>query len=244
MKKIKLLNPIPLVLSYESQIEKVEQAEHQVKQQMLDALTNFDQGQAREHFKLLLEWNTLRKSIRSLLNSLVNDCYLTFVTSVWFLQDLLAHLTPRTDEELVYITGPTMGGVQVLSRICGFELEEQSAVYARGTAKGCSDALIEMLEHGNSLHALGHSHPGAGLGATHESSIDTGYLGKIQRNGANAIGLIFTRDGYVRFFSVEKPFQVFVVGKEIEQIDEYVYKIIPHEKNQNQKAPAVRRWFC
>jgi hypothetical protein len=72
---------------------------------------------------------------------------------------------------------------------------------------------------------MAHSHPGSGAGATHPSSIDINYLGRIQRAGADVVGIIVTRDGYVRFFTVNRPFHALVQGNGIEQVDEYVYRL-------------------
>jgi hypothetical protein len=51
------------------------------------------------------------------------------------------------------------------------------------------------------------------------------YLGKIQRAGADVVGIIVTRDSFVRFFTVEKPFQVLVLGNGVTQVEEYVFQI-------------------
>ena len=77
---------------------------------------------------------------------------------------------------------------------------------------------------------MAHSHPGRGAAATHESSIDVNYLGGIQRGGTDVIGIIVTRDGFVRFFSVEKPFQVLVQGSGVTQIEEHVFQIASFTK--------------
>ena len=112
-----------------------------------------------------------------------------------------------------------------MSRICAVEPQRQSPVYAKGKAQSCSDVLIEILERGQRLYAVAHSHPGSGPEATHESSTDVKYLGRIQRAGADAIGVIVTRDGYVRFFSVEKPFEVEIQGKGITHVSEDVVRV-------------------
>ncbi|MGZ5527446.1 MAG: hypothetical protein ACXWJB_02130, partial [Limisphaerales bacterium] len=98
------------------------------------------------------------------------------------------------------------------------------------------EALAEILDKGNRLHVMAHSHPGRGVGATHESSIDVNYLGKIQRAGADVVGIIVTRDGFVRFFTVTKPFQVWIQGSGVTQVDDYVYKIELPKKDRDEKA--------
>src|SRR5690242_2669216 len=135
----------------------------------------------------------------------INAIPLTYVAESWFLQDLVRHLTPGPDEEMAYVTGPALGKLRILSRICGITPAQQSPVYALGKARSCADALIEMLDKGSPLHSMAHSHPGVGPQATFPSSIDVRYLGGIQRASAEAVGIIVTRDGCVRFFSVCKP---------------------------------------
>lgn len=70
----------------------------------------------------------------------------TYLADAWFLRDLVRHLTPGKDEEISYVTGLRVAQVRVLSRIRAVSLAQHSAVYARGTARSCSDALIEILE--------------------------------------------------------------------------------------------------
>ena len=251
MKKNKGITSTRLAATLEPQKAKVEKEEARIIQQVLDALKDFDREKARDVFQLVLEWNTLHKTITSLLSVLIDNGVPVYVVSAWFLEDTLAHVTPRKDEAAVYITGPVVGGVRVLSRICGFELAEQSITYARGDTKACLDALIEINEHGNALHAMAHSHPGSGKSATRQSPTDIRYLTSIQRAGANVIGLIFTRDGHVRFFTVEKPFKVIVLGEGVTQLEENVYKIeknacksLPHEKGKDEKASPIKRFFA
>jgi hypothetical protein len=104
-------------------------------------------------------------------------------------------------------------------------LQEASAVYARTDVCSSSDIETELVNRGLEVHAIGHSHPGRGLSATTPSGIDTNCLGKIQKNGSDAIGFIVTRDGYVRFFTVHKPFRVIVQGNGATRIADDVYKI-------------------
>src|SRR5438093_8320819 len=126
----------------------------------------------------------------------------TYVCEGWFLQDLIRSLTGGPDEDIAYVTGVNLGKLRVLSRIRRVKLAQKSPVYALGEAGSCADALIEILEHGNQLHCMAHSHPGFGPSSTCPSSTDVRYLKRVQKAGAEAIGVIVTRDGCARFFSV------------------------------------------
>jgi hypothetical protein len=52
-----------------------------------------------------------------------------------------------------------------------------------------------------------------------------GYLGSIQRAGSDAIGIIVTRDGCVRFWSVLRRFSVLVQGNGVKRMEEHVYQV-------------------
>jgi len=197
---------------------------------MLAALKEREINKAVQLFQISMEWSQLLEFIHNC--KLAFGAFpLTYIVDTWFLQDLIRHLTPNQDEEITYVTGVSFGQVRILSRICEVALEKQSAVYARATAKSCTNALATILDKGNRLQAMAHSHPGRGSEATHESSIDVKYLGRIQRAGADVIGVIVTRDGCVRFFTVEKPFRVWVQGNGVTQIDENVFQITLSEKD-------------
>jgi len=225
MKKTRLINATKLAACLQSQMDEAQVQESQTLQNITQAFGRFEAQRAESEFKLASAWNALRKSIVSVHNAVTAEDSVTLTTDTWFLRDLLRYLTPDADEVPAYVTGPHIAGVSVLSRICGFELADQSPVYARGTPKACADALIEIHEHGNILHAVAHSHPGAGAAATHQSSTDVNYLTKIQDAGSNAIGMIFTRDGHLRFFTVHKRFSVSIVGQGVAQIEEHLFKL-------------------
>lgn len=193
---------------------------------MHQALKAGEAARAREQFDVALEWNALGHFVDEWATSLRSQEISTYLVDAWFLRDLIAHLTKGKDEEISYVTGAQIGSVKVLSRICRVALAKQSEVYALGTAKSCSDALIDIHENGNALHVMAHSHPGSGPAATRESAIDIAYLGRIQRTGADVIGIIACRCGHVRFFTVEKPFRIITQGAGITEVEQHVYRVV------------------
>lgn len=208
----------------------IKKREEELTQSVLAALKGWERDKARDRFEVSLAWNQLHELVCDWKEALNGNAKLTFIVDSWFLQDLIGYLTPNQDEEITYVTGVSFGRVKILSRICGVTLEKQSVVYARATAKSCTETLAGILQRGNTLSVMAHSHPGSGAAATHESSIDVNYLGRIQRAGADVVGIIVTRDGFVRFFTVAKPFQVWVQGNGVTQIQENVFQITLPEK--------------
>ena len=150
-----------------------------------------------------------------------------FIADSWFLRDCVKHHTPLQDEVGSYITGQRLGNIFVLSRICAVDAQVQSPVRFIGTTQSSASKLIEILENGNKLHATFHSHPGRGAGATNPSGIDIRYMAKLQERGAKVLGLICTRDGYVRAYSPLMPFLFIVQGNGVESVegDDCAYKI-------------------
>lgn len=150
----------------------------------------------------------------------------TFLLEAFFLRELIRELTPDKDEHMQFLTGPKLRNLRVVCRSAQpIRIERQSVVFVSSTAAGVADALIPIVEQGAELHIIAHSHPGRGACATSPSGTDINCLGKLQQSGSNAIGLIVTRDGCVRFFSVLKPFRVLITGTGITPVATHVFQI-------------------
>jgi proteasome lid subunit RPN8/RPN11 len=135
-------------------------------------------------------------------------------------------LTPGADEEMQFLTGPKIGPIRVVCRWAApARLDRQSPVFVRATARSVADVLIPIIEQGAELHIIAHSHPGGGAWATTPSGTDIECLGKLQKNGSPAIGCIVTRDGCVRFFSVQTQFHVIVLGTGVKDLSQNVFHI-------------------
>ena len=136
-----------------------------------------------------------------------------FVVEACFLRELLAVLTTDANEQMRFLTGPKVEQVRVVCRWAQpSALEKQSPVFVRASAQSVAAALIPIIEQGAELHIIAHSHPGSGPGGTNPSSTDIECLGELQKAGSRAIGCIFSRDGWVRFFTVSTKFSVQVLG--------------------------------
>ncbi len=215
-----------------SEMDKLDELKSTIKRKrnsasktMLKALDQNKYKMAYEYFKLSVKYNQLYElSNNSIINTKKQN-HPVFMLDYWFLQDLIKCLTPGPDEVAVFVVGNDFDNIRMPYRICDVELEKQSVVYARATAKSCSDVLIDLFEKGYKIQLVAHSHPGRGPEATRPSSIDINYLAKIQDAGSDAVGLIVTRDGYVRFFTVRTEYEISIKGKGVQYVEENVFKI-------------------
>jgi len=205
--------------------DEVREKEKTINQAMLDAFRNCRREKAKEYFELALKYNELYEISKHAEELTTLKLNVTFLLDYWFLQDLIKHLTPRYDEEVVYVTGNDFDKFRMPYRICPIALEKQSVVYARGTARSCADVLIELHEKNYRIQLVAHSHPGSGPDATAPSGIDINYLAKIQSTGSDAVGVIVTRDGHVRFFTVYAEFTVSIKGREVKNVGENIFKV-------------------
>jgi len=149
-----------------------------------------------------------------------------YLAGSMFLYDCYHALSPSPEREsMFYVSGPETDGVLHLSRICPFVYDSRSAAYVSGEISSSLEALVFMEQFGHRLHGWFHSHPGAGPHATAPSSTDMGHQRLLEKGHHVAVGAIFTRDGYIRFFSHELPLNIEVYGKAVERLDERLYRL-------------------
>ena len=151
----------------------------------------------------------------------------TYLVSSWFLADCHHHLidTSTGHERLHFVTGIRTENIRTLDRMVPVALETSSAIHAAADQLAANRILIEMDGWGHSVHGLFHSHPGAGLKATHPSSTDYSTHERYEKGGYPLVGAIFVKDGHVRFFSKDSDFTINVYGQGVEQLDEKIFKI-------------------
>jgi len=74
--------------------------------------------------------------------------------------------------------------------------------------------LILLETFGHRLVGHAHSHPGTGPNATRPSGIDENFQRRLENGGHSAIGAIFSRDGWVRFFRLDRTPDIRVLEQE------------------------------
>jgi hypothetical protein len=148
-----------------------------------------------------------------------------YLMSSLYLMDSFALLNRQEVESLHFVTGPEVGETRVMDKIVDLKLEKQSMVYAKADADATRKALIYLSEHGHRLWACIHIHPGTGAGSTSPSGTDMTLDRLLLRGGYDCIGAIFSRDGFVRFFS-SKEFEINIYGNGVEKISEKLYRLV------------------
>lgn len=153
---------------------------------------------------------------------------LKFVLSSMFLRDSYNFLNVNKKiESLHFLTGPQVGNIVILDRIVDFEKEIQSPVFAKGKSDSVQKVLIELDKYKHKLHGCFHIHPGTGANATLPSNIDFELQKTLDRGGYKVLHAIFSRDGYIRFYSsLNVQIQTYGKGVEIEDEREKLYRLI------------------
>jgi len=186
-----------------------------------------DQPAFREALKALQRLFGLRRALAFLASSLRRiDTSPQYLVSGRLLREAFRVLTKTQMECLAYVTGPCNGtNTYALAELVEVELADARPAYANPEAESQMDVLERLSEDGLALLATFHSHPGRGAGATHPSGTDLSTQEQLETLGYPAIGAIFSRDGFVRFYSNRRPFKVAVSGTATEQLTNQLYRI-------------------
>jgi proteasome lid subunit RPN8/RPN11 len=159
----------------------------------------------------------------------------TYLVGARFLRSAAKRLTRTRFEDLVYVTGPEAGtSIFALTTLVSFDLD-RSTVHATPIIDSQRKALASLENSQERLLATLHSHPGRGAKCTSPSDEDLSTQARLERSEYPTIGGIVSRDGFLRFYAVDRVFRVAVSGAGITQIDERLFHLdIP-------KANVTRR---
>lgn len=149
------------------------------------------------------------------------------------------------DEVFHYAVGvPVDPTTFLITEFVGVEFSAQSSSFLKVSDASNIRALEWLDDWGLALGCHFHSHPGFGAGATRPSATDRRFQERLERGGHVAVGGIFSRDGYLRFFGgEERGFVVDVQGRHIREIEEHVYKLEMGERDISMPAGvSVRAW--
>jgi len=192
--------------------------------QLVHTLPEAWEYQAQEHFAFLMHAAQLRAGVRrgrsAAANGASTTALLSYTISTLFLHDCHTYLVgdEHGRERLHLVTGPvTAEGVRVPSRIEKIALHEQSAAYAAAEPAMTTRQIDALAERdGHALLAVFHSHISRGLESTTPSQVDLTTQDRFAAIGWDAIGGIFSLDGFVRLFSTANDFTVHLSGNRAE----------------------------
>ena len=159
-----------------------------------------------------------------------------YVVSARLLCDCYRYLNrDHRNESIVDISGIRYGNIFLMERMECVAHESTSPVHARSDLQSTFRTLMIIDAYGGVLAGVFHIHPGRGPGATQPSSTDFVDQARREKGGMNAIGGVFSRDGFIRFFTHRMPFDVQVVGKGVKEHGEHLLEIegpsdVPHEQ--------------
>jgi hypothetical protein len=148
-----------------------------------------------------------------------------YVISSLFLHECFKDLTADSREGFFFITGILVNGAYVLNKKVEFQHQKRTAVAVVGQLSSTHNLLIKLEQFGHRLLGSFHSHPGKGQDATHPSGIDQKFQKRLEDGGHVAVAAIFSRDGYVRFFRMDKEPEIEVYGKGVEKHERNLYRL-------------------
>lgn len=140
------------------------------------------------------------------------------------LHDAFLLCTATTDEGMCFLAGIEVDGLAVGTRLIQAPYSHRSIAAAGADHRSLHRILIELHESGHRLLALLHAHPGNGSHANLPSGVDQQTQRAFEVT-TEMIGGIFSRDGYLRWFSASRPFRIQVVGNHVEQINKTLYRL-------------------
>lgn len=152
---------------------------------------------------------------------------LTIAIDSKFAERLIPALTADQREDLAFLCGPRIDGVFQMSGIQKCNDTHRSLVKAELDVGATVRSFVSLRNEGYECPLIGHSHPGKGANCTHPSATDMDWISDLQAGGAQVIGVIVSRDGYMRFFTDKVPFKIITFGNRIIQDDQNVYRLLP-----------------
>jgi hypothetical protein len=157
--------------------------------------------------------------------SSLGDQRTVHVVNASCIYDMYRQLISSQHEQIRFVAGSRIGAFITMERPIELKLDSASLGHASANPEFTRKLLIECEKFGSVFAAFFHAHPGNGPENTRPSSIDLATQEGYERGGYRAIGGIFSRDGYLRFFTHAMPFQVKIIGKGIENEGSCLYRL-------------------
>jgi len=148
-----------------------------------------------------------------------------FIVGTELLYKAFHKLCSISTESILYATGNNYGNSYSIERLIDLKLDQSKFGYAKANSEFSSQVLIGLEKFGTLLTCYFHAHPGRGINSNLPSSIDFANQERLEKGQYKTIGGIFSRDGYLRFFSDKLQYKIVISGKGIEHVSKDVYKL-------------------
>jgi len=132
-------------------------------------------------------------------------------------------------ESILYAIGSNFGDIRTVERLIPLKLDKSEMAYASADPIASSKVLIGLEHYGSLLTCYFHAHPGNGSEANHPSSIDINNHTRLEAGNYCTVGGIFSRDGYLRFFTDKMAFRIIISGKGVKRVGADLWKLTATE---------------
>jgi len=195
--------------------------------QLRYCLTHYDYEKARQVFEELVSLHQLKQDIGTITAGLEEEVSSvpTFLVSAELLYQVYLKLREVQTESIMYASGVRYGSFLTVERLVPVDLEASEYGYASASIGSTSRVLARLEQFGSVLTCYFHAHPGKGPSSNHPSNIDIANQARLETGGYRTIGGIFSRDGYLRFFSDKMESRVELSGKGIENVGPNLYRL-------------------
>jgi len=190
-------------------------------------ITKFQLAEAAQAFSQLISLSRFHHTVREI----TQRCHATepgiptYCFGSSLLYDTFHRQVAIPTETIDYAVGHRHGSFMTVEQVIPLQLESSSVSRAEGNSRDNARVLVEAERLGGILSCYFHTHPGHGPHANLPSPTDFATQKRFEQGGYAVIGGIFSRDGYLRFFTHEKPFNISISGKEVEHVGENLYKL-------------------
>lgn len=135
------------------------------------------------------------------------------------------------------VTGMRINGIRMLTEPIRVQFSYQSVGGIKFELDDYHHALHNLQRWGYSLHAIFHSH--RFNGPVSPSQIDLNSQRQLLEPIYPTIQAVFSEDGYIRFFSAERPFSIKIFGKGVTHVEDTLYQL---DQNLRSAAQADDIW--
>lgn len=132
-----------------------------------------------------------------------------FLVDALFLKECYHSLFPAKVEEEIFLTGIKVGRLSVFTKIVEVETKG-SATKVEDLPQSSYRELRKLDRNGMPLLGVFHSHPNVEIPQPSKSDLTQFEL--YENHGLRALGAIFTKRGFLRFFTKSLEFEILITG--------------------------------
>jgi proteasome lid subunit RPN8/RPN11 len=144
--------------------------------------------------------------------------------STRLLRESCAACTGDDAESLHLLTGFRVGNTAVPLAVEVPTLASRGRAHAKATHESTHHATIRAVLDGHCVLGILHNHPGKGAAATHPSHEDL-HTQRLWEHTGFVLGGIWTRDGYVRFFTAKQDYAIRIAGEGVDHVEGSLYHL-------------------